>query len=138
MKAIIMAAGKGTRINDSEHPMPKVLREVNGKPILDYVLKAIDSIERKDTTIIVGYLREMVEEAYCNSGCNFIVQGNDGYGTGYAVMCALKSDELKDYDGDVVILSGDTPTVKKSTIESMIKTHREHGNYCTLLSIIYP
>ncbi|MBE6632058.1 MAG: UDP-N-acetylglucosamine diphosphorylase [Ruminococcaceae bacterium] len=138
MKAIIMAAGKGTRINDNENPMPKVLRPVNGRPILNYVFDAINSIEKKDITVIVGYMHEMVTDAFKDCGCNFALQGSDGYGTGYAVMCALESDSLKDYEGDLIVLSGDTPTVRKETVEAMINMQNENGNICTLLSVNSP
>ena len=96
MKAIIMAGGKGTRIQDSSHPMPKVLREVNGKPLLGYVLESVKETDKEDITIIVGFMREEVMAAF--PGYKFAVQEQQ-LGTGHAVMCAIRDSKLEEYDG---------------------------------------
>lgn len=136
MKAIIMAAGKGTRLQTTDNPEPKVLKKANGKPLLSYVLTSMPMIHNEDITIVTGFMHEKVEAAYSGSGCNFQLQGQDAYGTGYAVMCGLEHDNLKDYHGDIIIVNGDAPLTKLSTIENMIKTHRENDNSCTLLSCL--
>ncbi len=133
MKAIIMAGGKGTRISDPTNPVPKVLREANGKPLLQYVLNTIDNFEKDDITIIVGFMREMVMERF--AGYNFAIQAEQ-LGTGHAVMCAIDAAELQNYDGDVIILSGDVPLISKKTISEMERVHREGGNACTMLTCI--
>lgn len=132
MKAIIMAAGKGTRLTDSEHPLPKVLREANGRPLLAYVLDSIDFLQNTDITVVIGYMAEAVREAF--PGLLFALQGSEGYGTGYAVMCGIKESGLENYDGEIAVLSGDVPLIKKETIKSMLGLHRAEGNVCTLLS----
>ena len=57
MKAIVLAGGKGTRIQDPSCPMPKVLREANGKPLLGHVIDKLDGIDRDDVNLDVGRMR---------------------------------------------------------------------------------
>ena len=134
MKAIIMAGGKGTRLYDSEHPSPKVLREALGRPLISYVLDSIDFIPEKDIHIIVGFMADAVKAAFPKR--NFVLQGDKGYGTGYAVQCAVEQEKLEEFDGNVVILSGDVPLINKETIVRLAKQHEEEGNACTLLSCV--
>lgn len=133
MKAIILAGGKGTRLIDPANPAPKVLREANGKPLIQYVLNALDHIEKQDITIIVGFMREMVMERYPEYP--FTVQEQQ-LGTGHAVMCAIEASDLESYDGDVAILCGDAPMINKNTILELERVHRESGNTCTILSCL--
>jgi len=134
MKAIVMAAGKGTRLATDGVQLPKVLREANGKPLLGYVLDSINSVYVKDTVIVVGYMSDKVERAYPQYKC--VKQGDDAYGTGYAVMCAMADESMKGYDGDIMILNGDMPMVTKETVDGMSEYHRATGAECTLFSCI--
>ncbi len=133
MKAIIMAAGKGTRLSDAENPLPKVLREANGRPLLAYVLDTIDFLDNEDITIVVGFMAEAIRSRFPER--RFAMQGSDGYGTGYAVMCGIK-EAIPDinHDGEMAVLSGDVPLIKRETVLSMIGLHRKEKNVCTLLS----
>ncbi len=134
MKAIIMAGGKGTRLYDSENPSPKVLRKACGRPLISYVFDSIDFIDESDITVVVGFMADAVKEAFPEK--NYALQGTDGYGTGYAVKCAIEQFGLDKYDGDVVILSGDVPCIKGSTVEALCRQHQREGNACTLLSCV--
>ena len=60
VKAVVLAAGKGTRLQSEQYDLPKVLREANGKPLLHYVLKALDFLPKEDTILVVGYKRDKV------------------------------------------------------------------------------
>ena len=62
MRAIILAAGKGKRLQSEMFDIPKVLRRVKGRALLDYVRESIDFIPEKDTVIVVGYKKEHVIE----------------------------------------------------------------------------
>ncbi|MDD6800506.1 MAG: NTP transferase domain-containing protein [Firmicutes bacterium] len=136
MKIIIMAAGKGTRLAKlGSTPMPKVLRRSNGRTLLDYVLDATAAVAPKeDTNIIVGYLAEQVENAYPDYHC--IRQGDDAYGTGYAVMCGMKDASFDDYHGDVFIVNGDMPLFSRETLCGMKAQHEASGAVCTMLTCI--
>ena len=133
MKAIIMAGGKGTRISDPSYPIPKVLREAAGKPLLQYVLNTIDDYHKEDITIIVGFMKEQVMKAF--PGYRYAVQEQQ-LGTGHAVMCAIEADQLESYEGDVIILSGDVPMISKKTIQEMTEMHTAHNNDCTMLTCV--
>jgi len=130
MKAIILAAGKGTRLNSDKADLPKSMRLVLGRPIIDYVFDTLSFVDKKDLYVIVKYKKEKIIEAYPDL-C-YIEQGDDGYGTGYAVECA--EEHFKDYDGELVVICGDTPLIRKDTIEAMIEMHKRENNACTILS----
>ncbi len=133
MKAIVMAGGKGTRISDPTHPIPKVLREANGKPLLEYVLNTISMVDKSDVTIIVGYMREQVIKRF--PGYRYAVQEQQ-LGTGHAVMCAIEASDLEHYDGDVLVLCGDTPLISAQTVRKLEEFHKTQGNACTILSCV--
>ena len=132
MKAIILAAGKGTRLNSDKADLPKAMREVLSKPLIEYVFDTLSFIDKKDIHVIVKYKKEKIIERYPD--LHYIEQGDDGYGTGYAVECA--KEFFKDYDGELVVICGDTPLITKETIQNMIKLHREEKNACTILSCL--
>lgn len=132
MKAIILAAGKGTRFNSEQADLPKSMREILGRPILSYVLDSLGFISNEDIYTIVKFKKEKIMTAFPQ--LNYIEQGDDGYGTGYAVECA--KDLFKDYHGDLVVICGDTPLISRETISNMIKMHKEENNSCTILSCV--
>lgn len=129
LKAVVLGAGKGTRLASEETGIPKVMRQAGGKPLLRYVLEALGFIDRKDVIIVVGYKKESVQSAF--PGYNFAVQAEQ-LGTGHAVMAA--GDQLEGFDGDVLVCYGDMPLVKRATYEHLVDYHRRSGNACTVLS----
>jgi len=130
MKAIVLAAGKGKRLQSETFNLPKVLREANGKPLIGYVVDSIDFIGKQNTVLVVGYMREKVEEKMGAEYCYSVQEEQKG--TGHAVACA--SEWLKDYDGDVLVLYGDMPLFKKATYQAVIDKHIQSGADCTLLT----
>lgn len=132
MKAIVLAAGKGKRLHSEQFNLPKVLREANGTPLIGHVLEHIDFIDKKDTVIVVGYMKEKVVE-YVGDEYKYSVQ-DEQKGTGHAVICA--KDQFDGYDGDVLILYGDMPLVKKQTYQAIIDKHTSSGADCTILTAI--
>ncbi len=131
VKALVLAAGKGTRLQTEGINLPKVMRLADGKPLLHYVLSALDFLPQEDVILVVGYQREAVLEAYPQYP--HAVQAEQ-HGTGHAVQCAAHL--LQDFDGHVLICCGDTPLVQKSTFESLVELHLKQGNACTMLSAI--
>lgn len=131
MKAIILAAGKGKRLLSEQTHIPKGMRLVCGKPLIQYVTEAINFIDNKDIHIVVGFEKEKIIEAFADKGYNFSVQ-EKMLGTGHAVESAYPA--LKDYDGDLIVICGDTPLIKQSTILSMVEQHKKNKNSCTVLS----
>lgn len=129
LKAVILAAGKGTRLQTEGNTLPKVMREAAGKPLLAHVLKALDFISSEDCVLVVGYKKECVMEAF--NGYTFAEQ-KEQLGTGHAVMAAFTA--LKDYDGALLICCGDMPLIKRETYLALINAHMSSDNVCTILS----
>ncbi len=129
VKAVVLAAGKGTRLHSSEHNSPKVMRLANEKPLLHYVLSALDFIKKEDITIVVGYMAEQVTAAFPEYKSAL---QEEQLGTGHAVMAARQ--QLEGFDGTVLVCYGDMPLLKKETYEALLAYHYEHGNICTILT----
>ncbi len=132
MKAIVLAAGKGKRLQSEKFNLPKVLRQANGKSLISYVLESINFIAPEDTEIVVGYMREKVMEELGDS-YSYSVQAEQ-LGTGHAVMCTR--EHMEGYDGQVLICYGDMPLVRPETYKRLVDKHIESGAHCTLLTAI--
>ena len=132
LKAVILAAGKGKRLQSEEAQMPKHMRKIAGEPILHYVLKSIGFIENKDDIIIVvGFLKEMIMESFPEY--KFAIQGTHyGYGTGAAVR--YTDDIISGFDGDIMVLMGDAPLISQETLLNLYNEHKKNNNDCTNLS----
>ncbi len=129
LKAIVLAAGKGTRMRADGCDLPKVMRLANGQPLLYYVLDALNFIAPEDIMLVVGYKKETVIDAFPGYG---IAVQDQQLGTGHAVQCAF--DVLQDFEGDVLICCGDMPLVAKETFETLVNAHRASGDACTMLT----
>lgn len=127
--AVVLAAGRGTRLQTEENHTAKVLREACGRPLLHYVLDALDFIPRADTVLVVGYQREAVMAAA--PGCRYAVQ-EPQRGTGDAVRAA--KDYLTGFDGTVLVAYGDMPLLTRETYLALLEAHRAAGAACTLLA----
>lgn len=131
LAVIILAAGKGMRMKDSSKA--KVMYDLNGKPMLYYVLRFAEELHSSRVLAIVGYERDVVIEYLNNTHPNveYVVQ-EPQLGTGHAVMQAEKP--LKDYSGDVLVLSGDVPLLRAETIRHLISLHREKKAVASMLT----
>ncbi len=128
-KAVVLAAGKGTRLQTEGITLPKVMREAAGQPLLGYVLDALSFLPKENIVLVVGYRKEDVEAAYPDYPS--AIQAEQ-LGTGHAVQCA--ASQLDGFNGNVLVCCGDMPLMKKETYESLCRTHEENGNVCTVLS----
>ncbi len=128
-KAIVLAAGKGTRMTLETSHLPKVLRLACGKPLLHYVLQALDFIPMEDIILVGGYQRESVFAAF--PGYPTAVQ-EPQLGTGHAVQCARQY--LDHFDGTVLVCYGDMPLLKKEVYQALLAFHAQTGAKCTMLS----
>ena len=127
LKAVILAAGKGTRMKSD---LPKVVHTINGKCLVDYVVEAARGAGADEVCLVVGYKADVVKESIKNKDVQFVLQ-EEQLGTGHAVKCA------KDFlgtDGDTLILFGDTPLITADTLKRLLNFHREKGNAVTVLS----
>ena len=111
--AIILAAGKGTRMKSDLH---KVLHPIAGRPMLMHLMDAVDALNPAKKVVVVGSGKEQLEAALGGSA-EFAVQ-EPQYGTGHAVQQAAGA--LSGFDGDVLILYGDVPFVPTAIMAVMI------------------
>ena len=115
--AIVLAAGKGTRMNSATH---KVLHPIAGRPMIEHLLASLAELEPARTVIVVGEGREQLEAALAGRA-DFAVQ-EPQLGTGHAVRQAEAA--LAGFEGDVLVLYGDVPFVRGATMRAMIERLR--------------
>lgn len=132
INAVILAAGKGTRMKSEK---PKVLHEIFGKTLLGYVLDAGVNVVKK-SFVIVGHQAEVVDkfvtENYKNAST--VIQSPQ-LGTGHAV--SMVCHQLENFEGDVLILCGDTPLITEATLRKFIEYHNEKKSDLTVMSAIF-
>lgn len=132
VKAVILAAGKGTRMKSDR---PKVVHKVLGKPMVCYSIEAARKAGADSVCVIVGYKADEVKAAVCENGMSdvsYVFQDRQ-LGTGHAVRCA--SDFIGD-EGAVIILCGDTPLVTGDTLGAALAAHKRDGNAVTVISAV--
>lgn len=134
INAVILAAGKGTRMKSET---PKVLHKIFGKTLLGYVIEAVNKTDLVDKSyVIVGHQAEDVTEYVNNNFENAsTVLQTPQLGTGHAVsmVCPM----LKDFQGEVLILCGDTPLISSKTLKSFIDFHKNQKSDLTVMSAIF-
>ena len=132
---VILAAGQGTRMRS---PLPKVLHEAAGKPLLAHVLGAVAPLEPTQTVVIVGHEAEQVEARFADYRVHghpltFVRQDfSQGYGTGAALKQA--EDALADFEGNIMVLSGDVPLVRTETLRALVQRQAAQAEGMTLLT----
>lgn len=131
MKAIILAAGKGTRLHSDEAEMPKALRPLAGRPLIHYVLDNLGFIKPKDTIIVVGYrgdqVRETVGPAY-----RYVRQPLPYNGTARATLATREA--LAGNVEPVLVAYCDMPFLRRQTYQMMFDAHNKTGAGNTLLA----
>jgi bifunctional UDP-N-acetylglucosamine pyrophosphorylase/glucosamine-1-phosphate N-acetyltransferase len=114
LAALILAAGKGTRMKSDLH---KVLHAIAGRPMLGHLVDAVAALDPAHVAIVVGAGREQIEAFAKPLGLRVAVQ-TEQLGTAHAV--AQAESALGDFEGDVLILYGDVPFVSTATMARMI------------------
>lgn len=132
--AIILAAGKGTRMQSIDPNHSKVSYPILGKPIINYVLDALKPLEFKKEVVVVGFGGE-ITKSLVEKECDVVWQ-KEILGTGHAVQQA--EPLLKDLEGETLIIYGDTPLVTPHTISSILHIHEKEKNALTVVSSILP
>lgn len=117
--AVILAAGKGTRMKSSLH---KVLHPVGGRPMLHHLLETVDQLEASRKILVVGAGREQVEAAA--QDCEIVTQTAQ-HGTGHAVM--VTKEALSGHKGDVIVLYGDVPFIPLDVMQAMIDARHQNA-----------
>jgi bifunctional UDP-N-acetylglucosamine pyrophosphorylase/glucosamine-1-phosphate N-acetyltransferase len=119
---IILAAGQGTRMKSD---LPKVLHQVAHAPLLIHAMKSGAALDPERTVIVAGVGADQVAAAArdWDEAAEVAIQETQ-QGTGHAVLCAR--DALAGFDGDVIVLYGDTPFIRPETLERMAQARAAH------------
>jgi len=132
--AVILAAGKGTRMNEgSASPIPKVMFEINSKPIIDWSVKLIRDAGIEKVVLVVGYKKELVED-YFKDTVEYAVQEQQ-LGTGHATASARLVLEGK--AENVIVFYGDNPLYKPETVQKLIKLYETEKPTIAMLSVVF-
>lgn len=129
LRALILAAGKGTRMRDGRL---KVLNSILGKSFIHYVIDACRKAGVTEIYPIVGFQKEIVMKQVQSDG--FFVQ-EPLLGTGHAVMQAAS---LKNKEGLTLVIAGDQPLISPQTIQALFDHHLANKNDLTLLTVDKP
>ena len=129
LRIVILAAGKGTRMNSD---LPKVLHKLHGKALVDYVLDESEFLKPIESILVVGFKKEQVI-SYTNNRSNLkYVTQREQLGTGHAVLQA--EELLKNKKGHILILYGDVPNIKASTLQPIVDDHIINDRDLTLIT----
>ena len=136
LNILILAAGLGTRMKSN---LAKVLHRLDGRPLISHVCRTAEGLGPKKIYTVVGHQGEDVKAAVLaeldGSIADFAWQ-RQMLGTGDAVNSARAL--LADSDSTLLVLSGDVPMIKRSTLEALVRLHNDHhgrGAACTVLTV---
>jgi bifunctional UDP-N-acetylglucosamine pyrophosphorylase/glucosamine-1-phosphate N-acetyltransferase len=128
--AVVLAAGKGTRMKSRRH---KVLHEVAGRPMIEHLLAALGELSPERTVVVVGDGRDQLE-AQLAGRATLVVQ-EPQLGTGHAVLQAEQA--LAGFVGDVLILYADVPFVRAETMRGMLARLHEAGDSADIVVLAF-
>ncbi len=113
--AIVMAAGQGTRMKSD---LPKVLVEVAGRPMIEYLLEALRAGGVDQILVVVGYRGPLVRQTLENYPDVAFVEQTEQLGTGHAVM--MCREQLAAHMGSVLIVAGDSPLTQADSVRTLL------------------
>ena len=113
--------------------LPKVLHQLGGKPMVEYVVNTAREVGAERILLVIGHKWEQAREVLKHLPVEFVVQ-KEQLGTGHAVLQTEKL--LSDFDGDVVVLSGDVPLLRADTLKKLLGEHRKRKASATVLTAI--
>ncbi len=128
--AIILAAGRGSRMKSRDPNHSKVAFPILGKPMIDYVISAIEPLKVDKKVVVVGFGGEVTSSIVGDRA--EIVWQKELKGTGDAVLKAAPLLEGK--EGSTIILCGDTPLLTSRSIEALFEKHEKYHNALTILT----
>jgi bifunctional UDP-N-acetylglucosamine pyrophosphorylase/glucosamine-1-phosphate N-acetyltransferase len=138
VKAVILAAGKGTRMKSS---LPKVLHKILGKALVERVIDSVLELENLyEIFVITGHQSEVVKDFLENKyqTQNHVIKTalqEPQLGTGHAVFQAY--EDLKDFKGTVIVLCGDTPLLTTETLQQFVDFHKKEQASLTVMSALF-
>ena len=131
LAVLVLAAGKGTRMKSSR---AKVLHEIAGRPLLGFPLAVAEALGPERLVVVIGRDADLVRERF-DGRAQFVLQAEQR-GTGHAVLAARET--LADFGGDILILYGDTPLLRETTLRHMIDVKATTRADLVMLSALVP
>lgn len=129
----ILAAGRGTRMKSS---LPKVLHPLGGRSLVERVLASCTSLKPSRQLAIIGYAGDRVRNALADVENLEFVEQTEQLGTGHAIQQLLP--HLEGFTGNLLVLNGDVPLLRSSSLEKLLSLHQQHNNAATLLTAQLP
>lgn len=131
---VILAAGQGTRMKSS---LPKVLHKIGGRSLIAHVLDTAAGLQPEAVIAVVRHERDQVAAAIVDHAPHTVIVDQDEIpGTGRAVELALAALP-EQFDGSVVVLSGDVPLIDVPTLGELLLGHQQNSRAMTLLSAVF-
>lgn len=130
LRALILAAGKGTRMKSD---VAKVLHLLAGRPLLAYVIDTARAVGSNHIVVVIGHQADRVRECFAGEGLVFVEQKMQ-LGTGHAVLQAKSA--FLDYRGTVLILCGDVPSLSTATMTTFTDLHFRSEAVVSVLTMI--
>jgi UDP-N-acetylglucosamine diphosphorylase/glucosamine-1-phosphate N-acetyltransferase len=124
----ILAAGKGSRM---ESDLPKVLHKLNGKSLIDYVLETASKLIPESITLVVGFQKDLVKNHIQDDNINYVSQDQQ-LGTGHAAL--QMEHQLANQIGHLLILYGDVPNIKSSSLSPITDEHIKGDRNATVIT----
>ena len=129
LRVVVLAAGKGTRMNSD---LPKVLHKLQSKPLIDYVIDESELLNPKEIILVVGFKKEsVIKHTESRINLKYATQ-IEQLGTGHAVL--QTNELLKNKRGHILILYGDVPNIKASTLQPIVNDHISNNRDLTLIT----
>ena len=129
LRVVVLAAGKGTRMNSD---LPKVLHKLQSKPLIDYVIDESELLNPKEIILVVGFKKEsVIKHTQSRINLKYATQ-IEQLGTGHAVL--QTNELLKNRKGHILILYGDVPNIKASTLQPIVNDHISNNRDLTLIT----
>jgi len=131
LQAVILAAGKGTRMKSAR---AKVLHPVLGVPLVDHVVRTVQSLQPDPLMLVVGHQADAVEAAFSGRGLEFVRQ-DPPLGTGHALLAARERYAAHP-DRTLLVVNGDVPLLRRETLSALLEAHRRAAASATLLTAL--
>ena len=125
---VILAAGLGKRMNSN---LPKVLHKVCGIPMLQSVIDTARKLKNEKIVVVTGEHDDLIKKTLASPYISYARQ-KEPKGTGHALMCAKQ--DLRGFQGILIVLNGDTPLVRADTLKKFLKLHLKNKNAVSVLS----
>jgi bifunctional UDP-N-acetylglucosamine pyrophosphorylase/glucosamine-1-phosphate N-acetyltransferase len=130
LAAIILAAGKGTRMKSS---LPKVLHEIADRPMVFYPAEVALNMKCQSLVMVIGHGGEQIRDRLKSVKKIQYVLQKDQSGSAHAVL--MTEPAFKNFEGDVLILSGDVPLLQSEMIRQLLECHQTEQNALTIATL---